>query len=84
MPAEKERRVTFQDVGTEYVITHHESAYGPCDGMWELGIYYASEAAAGDDHVTSFDVRSHPDGYSDDELIAMARSVLAQVADGTW
>jgi hypothetical protein len=37
-----------------------------------------------DGDVATFDVPSgDPDDYSDGELIAMAKSVLGQVADGT-
>lgn len=73
--------VTFQDNGAEYRVVRHDSAYGPNDGMWELGIY-TGDGLSGD--VATFDIRRDPGDYSDDELIAMAKSVLAQVADGTW
>jgi hypothetical protein len=78
----KERRVTCQVSGTEYRVVHHGWDRHPGDALWgEFGIYTGD----GREDVATFSVPSgDPDRHSDDELIAMAMSVVAEVEDGTW
>jgi hypothetical protein len=84
---EKKRLVTFQHDGTGYRAVHHgwTSQLGSTQDRhrsWgEFGIY-TGDGRDGD--VATFDVPSgDPEGYSDGDLITMAKSALDQVADGT-
>lgn len=83
MPAKKERRVAFQDNGTEYRVVHHGWDRHPGDALWgEFGIY---EGDGLDGDVAIFHVHDDDvDDYTDEELIAMARVAVARAADGTW